>query len=177
MKQAKYPHLLALVAGFICLITFRTHAATNEVVDPAWLIQPGAAVGMITNGMTMDQVAAAIGQPDDKTGHVFNYQHLGFSVVPNKAGLVRVVMCGDAYGLERSLAEKFKGRTKEGIRIRSTRDEVLAAFGKPTQVDKSSNPGHDVLVYDPLGLLLTLDGDKVCHIQVHFRKVIENPVR
>lgn len=118
--------------------------------------------------MTVQQVVAELGEPDNKTGQVLNYVRSGFSVIPNRDGAVRVVMCGDTLGTGTVLVKSFKGRTKEGIGMNSSRAEVIHAYGEPTEIDHSY-PGHEAMKYRPMGLTFTLQNDKVNHIVVDFR--------
>src|SRR5581483_11446568 len=87
-----------------------TQPATIEEI-----IEPGVGVGKVRAKMSIDQVIAELGQPDNKTGHILNYTHLGFSVSPDKNGTVSLIMCGDPSSFGSPLVRSFRGRTKEGI--------------------------------------------------------------
>jgi RNA polymerase sigma factor (sigma-70 family) len=141
-----------------------SNLSTNDLV----LIVPGQSVGRVKSGMTVDQVEAALGKPDSKTGGASEYRKLGFAVISSKDGLVRVVMCGDAT-LNGPLVKAFKGRTKEGIGMESTREDVIKAFGAPTSA-KHLGAGQERLEYKPSGLTFTFEKGRVLHLIVDFRK-------
>ena len=68
--------------------------------------------------------------------------------------------------------KKFKGRTKEGIGMESTRAEIIKAYGQPTSSKTEEAYGnvlHEQLEYKPLGLMFTLESGKVFNIRVDFR--------
>jgi RNA polymerase sigma factor (sigma-70 family) len=131
------------------------------------LIVPGMSVGKITKGMTTNEVEAILGQPERWQGHIMVYdKQLGLSVSGTKAGVV-VVFCGDSM-LRYPGVKTFKGRTKEGIGMESSREDVLKAFGQPTAA-KPWGPGQEQLTYKDLGLTFTLESGKVINILVDFR--------
>ena len=132
------------------------------------MIEPGIGVGKVRAHMTVEQVIAELGEPDNKTGHVLNYVRLGFSVVPTKDGIVRVIMCGDPSGFNSPLVRAFSGRTKDGIGMGSIRSDVINALGQPTGTEREQS-GQEVLKYPQLGITFTLADDKVCHIIVDIK--------
>ena len=74
-------------------------------------------------------------------------------------------MCGDVTGINGPFVKAFKGRTKEGIGMRSTREDVLRAYGEPTESEKFRG-GLESMKYQPLGITFTLEGGKVHHMIV-----------
>jgi hypothetical protein len=59
----------------------------------------------------------------------------------------------------------FQGKTREGIRLGATPDEVLKAYGKPdTQNDSSS---YAALTYQKRGLIFEFRHGKLASISVH----------
>ena len=63
--------------------------------------------------------------------------------------------------------KKFKGRTKEGIGMESSREDVIKALGQPTTTRRDA--GQELLAYKTLGLSFSLEAGKVKHITVDFR--------
>jgi hypothetical protein len=92
---------------------------------------------------------------------------LGMSVSGNKKAGVMVVFCGDSM-LNYPGVKTFKGHTKEGIGMESSREDVIKAYGQPTTA-KSWEPGQEQLEYKDLGLTFTLESAKVINILVDFR--------
>jgi len=107
---------------------------------------------------------ALLGQPDKGQGHVLIYdKNYGLSVV-----------CGQKLGLQALFCgypgdKKFQGRTKEGIGMGSSRDDVIKAFGHPTR-DEPSELKHELLEYRNLGLNFLLYSGKVSNMIVDLRK-------
>jgi hypothetical protein len=129
------------------------------------LIQPNQSVGKIHAGMTVQQVLEDLGEPERRPANVLEYPHLGVAVVGGAGGDVQAVMCGDVIGLNGPYVRAFQGRTKEGIGMYSTRDEVIKAFGEPTASEKLPN-GLEWLQYQSLGITFSLEAGKVHHMMV-----------
>jgi len=82
--------------------------------------------------------------------------------------VVQVVMCGDVTGINGPLVKAFTGRTKEGIGMNSSREEVIKAYGEPTSSEKFIG-GIESLQYAPLGITFTLERGRVHHMIVRLR--------
>jgi len=106
-----------------------------------------------------------LGAPQRKTGHALEYTQLGLALLPNSNGVVKVVMCGDVTGINGPFVKAFTGRTKEGIGMRSTRDDLLKTYGEPTERE-AFRGGLESMKYQPLGITFTLEGGKVHHMIV-----------
>jgi len=140
----------------------KTNAIANVKNGEAILITPGVGVGKVKAGMNEDEVVAALGQPEMMQGSSMIYdKRFGFSVVCNRQKIVGAVFCGG--GVD------FKGHTKEGIGIDSSRDDLIKAFGQPTSAQPLA-ADQEQLEYKPLGLTFTLQKGKVFHIIVNLRK-------
>ena len=111
-------------------------ASTTTSTNSTLLIEPNLAVGPVRVGMTTAQVIGALGEPQRRTSNSLEYSRLGIAVMPGSDGIVSVVMCGDVTGINGPFVKIFNGRTKEGIGMRSTRAEVLKAYGQPTEDKK-----------------------------------------
>ena len=139
-----------------------TNADSNVATDNSLLITPDVSVGKVKAGMTEDDVITALGEPERKQGEVLIYdKRFGFSVVCSRQKIVGAVFCGG--GVD------FKGRTKEGIGIDSSRDDLIKTFGQPTSA-KPWATDQEQLEYKPIGLTFILQKGKVFHIIVDFRK-------
>ncbi len=128
-------------------------------------IVPGVGVGPIKFGMTMDAVKQALGEPDRTTGKVLEYLSLGLAVIPSKQDVtVGAIMMGDGSGSY--LMDRFKGVTKEGIRMKSTRQEITVAYGEPESAE-TEDTGVEVLQYDSGRTRYTLKDGQLVHIALH----------
>jgi hypothetical protein len=157
-----------LIAGYGC--SDKSNEATIGVAgtNANLVIEPNSAVGPVHAGMTVTQVIAVLGEPQRRTSNSLEYTRLGLAVMPGPGEIVQVVMCGDVMGINGPFAKAFTGRTKEGIGMFSTREEVIHAFGEPT-VDKKMRGGLESLQYASLGMTLTLEAGKVHHMIVRLR--------
>jgi hypothetical protein len=164
-----------LLCGAFMLVAFpgcsrkeeqTTEGAETKTVGTA--IVPNASVGPIRAGMTTQELFAALGQPQRRTANALDYPKLGLAVVPSPEGIAQVVMCGDVIGLDGPYVRAFTGRTPEGIGMRSTREEVVKAYGRPSET--RGNPGGtEALKYEALGMVFRLQANKVHHIAVVLR--------
>jgi hypothetical protein len=125
-------------------------------------IVPETGVGPIKFGMTMDEVKKALGQPDPAPGKPLQYSSLGLAVIPRtKDGKVGAIMMGDSGGGQ--LVERFKGVTTKGIGMKSTRQEIVAAYGPPESA-KVPAGGLEELAYDSGRTQFVLLDGRVVHI-------------
>ncbi len=140
--------------------------------NAAMLIEPNIAIGPIRAGMTVQQVVAALGEPQRRTSNALEYNRLGLAVMPGPDGVVQVVMCGDVTGLSGPFVKAFTGRTKEQIGMLSTRAQLLQAYGEPT-ADEKMRGGSESMKYDLLGITFTLESGKVHHMIMRLRGPLE----
>ena len=157
--------MTAVVASTVLLAQTQNqtpNATANAKNDETILITPGVSVGKVKAGMSEDEVVAALGKPDKMQGGSMSYDNqLGFSVIcGQKTKMVGAVFCGGV---------AFKGRTKEGIGIDSSRADLIKTFGQPTSAEPEA-AGGEQLEYKPLGLTFHLQEGKVFHIIVDLRK-------
>ncbi|HXT10601.1 MAG TPA: hypothetical protein VN873_03490 [Candidatus Angelobacter sp.] len=132
------------------------------------IIQPHASVGPLHPGMTVQQVIDEIGEPDKKTDATLDYSNLGFSMI-FKDGIVHSIVFVDPTGEEGAIKKAFAGRTKEGIALKSSREDVIKIYGQPDRID--ANPkvsGDEVLRYQRLGLVFFIHDGKVEWMAVNF---------
>jgi len=109
-----------------------TDARNAPQVDTStMMIEPGVGLGPIQLGMAAEEVKQILGEPDVQIGTALQYMQLGMAILPRrKDGKVGAIMIGDSEG--GSLAEAFKGSTREGIAMGAERDAIVGAFGEPT---------------------------------------------
>lgn len=166
----KSPAILAstLAVACFCANCSRTSESAPSENRQGMLIEPNASVGQIRAGMRTNDVIKLLGEPQRLTANAIEYTSLGFAVMPNSDGIVQVVMCGDVTGINGPLVKAFTGKTKEGIGLGSSREDVIKVYGEPTAAEKLRG-NTESLRYDPLGITFTLEGGKVYHMIVRFR--------
>jgi RNA polymerase sigma factor (sigma-70 family) len=166
--------ILAIVASTAILAQTnnqKSKATDIATTDEAILITPGISVGKVKAGMSEDEVVTALGKPEKMQGEVMIYdKHFGFSVVCSRKKIVGDVFCGDSM-LKYPGVKKFKGHTKEGIGMESSREDVTKAFGQPTTATPwNAALQQERLEYKSLGLTFILEKGKVFNITVNLRK-------
>ena len=143
--------------------TLTEAARTNQPM----LITPLVGIGPVKFGMTFDEVKQVTGEPDFMTGGRCPQYRQGFSLVPRRGEeKVAVIMAGGSCKGDDLLVAAFKGATKEGIGMNSTRKEIISAFGQPASVRdgrQDGDPEVEYLEYDKLGMNLILRKGKLVH--------------
>ncbi len=136
-------------------------AACRKQTSPAELIEPGRALAGIQLGMTREELRAQLGAPSQSVGPDRNGRSAlsypgGFSAVCDSNGLVVSIQAG----------EKFRGRTKEGIGIGSSKADVVRAFGAPDKTEANTDTSASIYYFER-GLRLNIGTNgKVEHIWV-----------
>jgi hypothetical protein len=132
-------------------------------------ILPGIGLGKVRFGMSFSEVRKKLGPPDRKTGGIYEYTSLGFAVMPGPKGRVAALMCGD--GTCRtdagfSLADVFKGVTNEGIKMGSTTEQVVEAYGVPNKKDSSkvNEVAFEEYHYTKLKMNFRFKDDRLIHL-------------
>jgi RNA polymerase sigma factor (sigma-70 family) len=161
------PNPIVFTSTYENIVVNQNDTATEPQETP-FLIVPRESVGKVRKGMTTNEVESALGKPEKWQGKIMVYdKKLGMSVGQTKLGAM-VVFCGDNM-LNYPGVKKFKGRTKEGIGMKSSREDVIRAFGQPNS-SKPWDVGQEQLEYKSLGLTFILEAGKVINITVDFRQ-------
>ncbi len=161
---------VAILAALLALggCSEQSEPAAGPAGESTMVIEPRVSVGKIHVGMTKQQVIAELGAPERQTANALEYPRLGLAVMPDPDGVVAVVMCGDVTGIRGPFVKAFTGRTKEGIGMTSTCDDIVKAYGEPAS-DEKMRLGLESMNYPSLGLTFTLEAGKVHHIIVRLR--------
>ena len=128
--------LIVVVAGAGCSQQSAPTEAQILNANTPMLIEPNNSVGGIRAGMTLQQIIEQLGEPQRKTSNALEYTRLGLAVMPGQDGIVQVIMCGDVTGINGPFVKAFTGRTKEGIGMFSTREEVIKTYGQPSASER-----------------------------------------
>jgi hypothetical protein len=161
-----------LIAGYVLLAGCSEKTDSNQAIATGpVLIEPRVCVGKVRAGMSLQEIQKELG-PAQRRGNALEYSSFGFAVMFDSNGTVNAVMCGDVTGINGPFVTGFKGRTKEGIGMRSTRDEVVNAYGQPT-VSETFPRGLESMQYPVLGVTFTLEGGQVHHLIVRLGSSVE----
>ena len=159
MKAKREILLLSLLTvPLVILIGCGKKAAEDEPPDKL-IIEPLVGIGPVNFGMSEDEVMKHFGQPD----RIFQGEVTKLNYVPSR-GLVFVV---DAElgmneigcwseGMLPSRITTFAGKTKEGIGIGATQEEIVDAYGQPDRTSTGSRALVETLHYDKLQARFTL---------------------
>jgi len=131
------------------------------------IIEALVGIGPVRFGMSKDEVIKHFGQPDKILGKgtKLNYvssKGLGFTV-DSELGLQMIQCWSDNWPTELPFTvTTFTGRTKEGIGIGSTREQIVAVYGPPDRTGIDSNKGIiQNLHYDNLRIKFSIWQDKL----------------
>lgn len=167
MKTVKEILLLSLLmVSLLALVSCAKKVDEDESRDEL-IIEPLVGIGPVRFGMSKDRIIEHFGQPDKvmAEGTKLNYvssKGLGFTV-DSELGLQMIQCWSDNWPTELPFAvTTFTGRTKEGIGIGATQEEIVAAYGQPDRIGTDSNKGViQNLGYDKLRIKLSIWQDKL----------------
>ena len=167
MKTEKEILLLSLLmVSLLALVSCAKKVDEDEPSDEL-IIEPLVGIGPVRFGSSKDEIIEHFGQPDKvmAEGTKLNYvssKGLGFTV-DSELGLQMIQCWSDNWPTELPFAvTTFTGRTKEGIGIGATQEEIVAAYGQPDRTGTDSNKGViQNLGYDNLRIKFSIWQDKL----------------
>jgi len=120
-------------------------------------------IGPVKFGASKEEVTKYFGPPDKvfADGTKLNYvssRGLSFTVDP-ELGLQEIGCWSE--GMLPSRVTTFAGRTKEGIGIGASEEEIAAAYGRPDRTSTGSKGVINNLHYDKLSAKFSLKEDKL----------------
>ncbi|MHC4645045.1 MAG: hypothetical protein ACYTBJ_06070 [Planctomycetota bacterium] len=133
---------------------------SKKTIPEQMLIEPGVGVGEIRLGMSIDDMTEILSDPDHTWSMESIYSSLGISVVSRDSESVESIKCGHLTNKLSPLVSACKYRTKEGIGMGASKEDIIRAYGEP-----SIRRGAQ-LIYKERGILFVLAGDKVICIWV-----------
>ena len=159
MKAKREILLLSLLMVPLVVLTGCGKKTTEDELPDKLTIEPLVGIGPVRFGMSKYEVMEHFGQPD----RIFQGEVTKLNYVPSR-GLVFVV---DAElgmneigcwseGMLPSRITTFAGKTKEGIGIGATQEEIVAAYGEPDRTSTGSKALVESLHYDKLQAKFTL---------------------
>lgn len=138
----------------------------NDVEEPheELVVEPLVGIGPVQFGMTKDQVIDHFGQPDKifegqvTKLHYVPSQGLNFAV-DAQLGLQEIGCWSE--GMLPSRVTTFAGKTKEGIRIGATEEDIVNAYGEPDRTSAGSRGIIQNLHYDNLSAKFSIKDGKL----------------
>jgi len=167
MKTGREILLLSLLTlSLLALVSCAKKVDKDEPRDEL-IIEPLVGIGPVRFGMSKDEVIKHFGWPDKtysgektKLSYVAS-KGLGFTIHA-ELGLQMIQCWSKNWPTELPFAvTTFAGRTKEGIGIGATREEIVAAYGQPDRTTTDAKEYFENLHYDKLRTKFTLWQDKV----------------
>ena len=157
--------ILRLCLGMLCLITLISCSkkVDEEAQADELIIEPLVGIGPAKFGMSKEDVVKFLGQPDKILADGAKLQYvssrgLSFTVDPEH-GLQEIGCWSE--GMLPSRVTTFAGRTKEGIGIGASKEEIVAAYGQPDRTSTGSGGIIQNLHYDKLSAKFSLKDDKL----------------
>ena len=159
MKTKKEILLLSLLMVPLVVLAGCGKKTTEDKLPDKLIIEPLVGIGPVSFGMSKDEVMEHFGQPD----RVFEGKVTKLNYVPSRGlsfavdtelGMNEIGCWSD--GMLPSRITTFAGRTKEGIGIGATQEEIVDAYGKPDRTTTGSRALVENLHYDKLQAKFTL---------------------
>ncbi|HUT46347.1 MAG TPA: hypothetical protein VMX36_08675 [Sedimentisphaerales bacterium] len=157
--------ILLLGLGTLCLVTLIScnEKADEEAPVGELIIEPLAGIGPVKFGMSKEEVIKHFGQPDKvlADGTKLNYvSSRGLSFTVDSELGMQEISCWSK-GMLPSRITTFAGRTKEGIGIGATQEQIVAAYGPPDRISTGSKGVIQNLHYDKLSAKFSLQEGKL----------------
>jgi outer membrane lipoprotein-sorting protein len=136
-------------------------------------IIPGVGLGPVRFGMSREEIEKHFGKPDryENNKTTLIYHSRGFVLYVNpRRGLINIHCMSQTMNLFK--VREFAGKTKEGIGIGSSLQDLEKVFGKPER-DEGHDPMNKRLIYTKRGLDIDLFQDKV--IGILMRNIRSSP--
>ena len=179
MNPKKVPgNVLSAILLLVCISYIGCSKSNQPSMssDPnALLIVPKERVGQITPGMTLSEIEKVMGRSEDPTfgsgkqRRVYPKLGLTIKLVSDGSNKVESVQCG-ALDPNDVLVKSNNHLTAEKIGMGSSRDEIISAYGQPSQIktDWVGTSPEEGLFYDSLGIRFFITSGKVHQIIVLF---------
>lgn len=159
MKTGREILLFSLLSLCLAALVGCGKKADKDKPRDELIIEPLVGIGPVRFGMSKDEVIKHFGQPDEISGKATELNYvasigLGFTV-PVELGMQRIKCWSDNWPTTLPFAvTTFAGRTKEGIAMGATREQIVAAYGQPDRQDSKGD--FENLHYDKLRTKFTL---------------------
>ena len=132
-----------------------------------FVVKPLIGIDKVRFGMTIEQMKNILGEPVRSRGIIHEYSDLGFAILTIKDNTVTMIACGDRRRADSTLIKNCNIRTKKGIGMGSTREDIVKAYGEPSSTQEIPGPGEGIAVllrYDKLNSEFQLRNGRVTHM-------------
>jgi len=127
-----------------------------------FVIEPLVGIGKVRFGMTVEQMNKILGPPQEAKGPLHEYRDAGFAIFAMNDA-VTMIACGDRRRADSPLVKGCRCRTKKGIGMGSSKEDVVKAYGEPSST-KQMPGGAVTLRYNQLYSEFLLRDDKVTYM-------------
>ena len=169
MKIGKEILLLSLLMVSLLTLVSCGKKVDEDISSDELIIEPLVGFESVQFGMSKDEITKYFGQPDkvhtQPKGTKLNYvasKGLGLEI-DSELGLQKIQCWSKNWPTKLPFAvANFTGKTKEGIEIGSTREQIISAYGQPDRTSTDDNKGViENLDYDKLRVRFSIWQDKV----------------
>lgn len=155
---------LFLVVLFLAALAGCGKKAAEEEPTEELVIEALVGIGPVKFGASQTEVIEYFGEPDRTSeGKVTKLVYVpsrGLNFVFDAELGLQEIGCWSE-GMLPSGVTTFSGRTKKGIRIGATRDEIVAAYGQPDRTSTDSKGVIESLHYDKLSARFSIKDGKL----------------
>jgi hypothetical protein len=127
-----------------------------------YILEPLVGIDKVAFGMTVDQMKQVLGEPQRTRVPWQEYLDDGFAIFAMNDA-VEMIVCGHRRDPDAGRVKNCKVRTKKGIGMGSSNDDIIQAYGAP-DVTERTNSGAIKLTYGSLMSEFLLMNDKVFYM-------------
>lgn len=132
----------------------------------AFVIEPLVGIDKVRFDMTVEQMKQILGEPVQIRGPVHEYLDSGLAIFAMNDA-VTMIVCGDRRSADSPRIRNCKSRTKKGIGMGSSREDIILAYGQPSSTESVQmriGGSAVTLRYDSLNSQFMLINDKVFYM-------------
>jgi len=159
MKTEKEILLLNLLTVSLLILVGCAKKADKDEPRDELIIEPLVGIGPVQFGMSKEEVIEHFGWPDKTySGEETKLSYVasrGLSFTIHAELGLQEISCWSE-GMLPSGVSTFVGRTKDGIAIGATQEEIVAAYGQPNRTGTGSKGVAQNLDYDKLQIRFSL---------------------
>lgn len=136
----------------------------SKVEVAKYTMVPGKGFGPIEFSQHGSAVEAVFGPPEQTlVKGARDYLSLGITFITDKEDNVGAIIFGDLNGSpEDKIINSCIFKTDRGIKMGSTREEIIAAYGEPKNPRKMA--GKEMMVYHEIGAIFTLKENSLIYM-------------